>query len=50
MGKLKGFIQDWLDEYGYDKGFTWNNIPSLDKLRDIRKSNIDAKEYCKGGK
>ncbi len=29
MGLLKGHIQDWLEMYGYDKGYDWDNLPDL---------------------
>ena len=46
MGKLKGYTQDWLDEYGYDMGFCWDNVPStLEALNEIRRKKQDAKDY-----
>ena len=32
MGLLKGHIQDWLEEYGYDKGYDWDNLPDLSDM------------------
>ena len=32
MGKLKGHIQDWLETYGYDKGYDWGNLPPLEQM------------------
>ena len=32
MGMLKGYIQDWLEEYGYDKGYDWDNLPDISDM------------------
>jgi hypothetical protein len=32
MGLLKGHIQDWLEEYGYDLGYDWDNLPDLSDM------------------
>jgi len=39
MGLLKGHIQDWLEEYGYDKGYDWDNLPSLSEMEEIKREN-----------
>ena len=39
MGMLKGYIQDWLEEYGYDNGYDWDNLPSMSKMEEIKKEN-----------
>ena len=35
MGKLKGYVEDWLQEFGYDLGYGWDNLPSLNDMDDI---------------
>tara|TARA_R100001594_G_C3892701_1_gene228838 strand:+ start:254 stop:445 length:192 start_codon:yes stop_codon:yes gene_type:complete len=45
MGKLKSYLEDWLDEYGYDLGFSWDNLPNLGDLDNIITNQTDAKEY-----
>ena len=46
MGKLKGYVQDWLDEYGFRMGFGWENHPStLEEMQIVRRKHQDAKEY-----
>ena len=35
MGLLKGYIQDWLEEYGYDNGYDWDNLPSMSKMEEM---------------
>ena len=32
MGLLKGHIQDWLEEYGYDLGYDWDNLPDISDM------------------
>jgi len=32
MGLLKGYIQDWLETYGYDKGYDWDNLPDISDM------------------
>ena len=42
MGLLKGLIQDWLEEYGYDLGFDFDNLPDLS---DMTSDCPSAEEY-----
>jgi len=39
MGLLKGHIQDWLEEVGYDLGYDWDNLPSLSEMEEIKREN-----------
>ena len=45
--KLKSFIQDFLENVGYDAGYDWDNLPSIEKmdelmeLEDIVNNKID---------
>ena len=32
MGLLKGYIQDWLETYGYDKGYDRDNLPDISDM------------------
>ena len=32
MGMLKGYVQDWLETYGYDLGYDWDNLPDLSDM------------------
>ena len=36
MGKLKEVVQDWLLDYGYEKGYDWNNLPDFSQLNEIK--------------
>ena len=29
MSKIKGHIEDWLEEYGHDLGYDMNNVPDM---------------------
>ena len=42
MGLLKGHIQDWLEEYCYDLGFDFDNLPDLS---DMTSDCPSAEEY-----
>ena len=45
--KLKSFIQDFLENVGYDAGYDWDNLQSIEKmdelmeLEDIVNNKID---------
>ena len=32
MGLLKGYVQDLLEEFGYDLGYDWDNLPDLSDM------------------
>ena len=32
MGMLKGYIQDWLELHGYEKGYDWENLPCISMM------------------
>ena len=32
MGLLKGHIQDWLEEFGYDLGYSMSNLTDLSDM------------------
>ena len=34
MGLLKGYVQDWLENYGYDLGYDWDNLPDLSEMNE----------------
>ena len=35
MGKVKGFVQDFLEQVGYDMGYDWDNLPSMAEMEDL---------------
>ena len=45
MGKLKEVVEDWLLDYGYEKGYDWNNLPDFSQLKEIKTTQLTAKEY-----
>ena len=45
MGKLKGVLEDWLDNYGHELGYDMTNYPSMEDWDNIRINEIDAREY-----
>ena len=44
MGLLKGHVQAWLENYGYDLGYDWDNLPDLS---DMNKDTPPAEEYVR---
>ena len=45
MGKIKSHIQDFLEEGGYDLGYSMDYLPELGDFKYVVKENIDAQEY-----
>tara|TARA_R100000152_G_C6735317_1_gene159545 strand:+ start:494 stop:718 length:225 start_codon:yes stop_codon:yes gene_type:complete len=48
MSKIKNALWDWLEDYGYDLGFDWDNYPAIEDLNHIKINQITAKEYYDG--
>ena len=32
MGRIKSFIHDWLETYGEELGYDWDNVPDMGAL------------------
>tara|TARA_R110002020_G_scaffold227539_14_gene438200 strand:+ start:258 stop:476 length:219 start_codon:yes stop_codon:yes gene_type:complete len=45
MGKMKSFVQDWLDNTGYDLGYDIDNLPKTEHLNLIHRLQIKAHEF-----
>ena len=45
MGKIKDALWDWLEDYGYELGYNWDNYPQVSKWKEIQLNKITAKEY-----
>ena len=45
MGKMKGVLEDWLDNYGYSLGYDMTNYPDMNDWDDIKINNINAEDY-----
>ena len=50
MGKLKGALEDWLDECGHELGYDITNYPDMKDWDNIKINNIDAEEYYENKK
>ena len=35
MGKIKSYVQDFLETVGYDMGYDWDNLPSMSEMEDL---------------
>ena len=45
MSKMGDYLQDWLDAGGYDLGYSEHDLPDLDDMRKVLKSNTKVWEY-----
>lgn len=45
MGRVKGYIHDWLESSGFDLGYGWDNYPDMDDMEKIEFDGIPAWEY-----
>ena len=45
MGQIKNYLQDWLDNYGWELGYDMGNIPDLGDLDAVASDDIDAETY-----
>ena len=32
MGMIKSFIFDWLEDHGFELGYDWDKLPSIDMM------------------
>ena len=45
MGRMKDYLNDWLENYGWELGYDMGNVPDLDELDYVVENDIDAKTY-----
>ena len=45
MGDLKSYVQDWLDDAGYDLGFDMETLTEIQDMYWIAKDKIEASMY-----
>ena len=45
MGKVKNFIYDWLENYGFSLGYDMHNAPEIEDLNWVANDNVDAQTY-----
>ena len=44
-GKIKSYVQDWLDRCGYDLGYDTNTAPSIDDMDTVEQNSVQVWEY-----
>ncbi len=32
MGMMKGFIHEWLEDFGFELGYDWDNLPCMSMM------------------
>ena len=45
MGRVKSHIHDWLENFGDELGYDWNNVPSVGDMDGVARDRISAWEY-----
>ena len=45
MGKIKSYVQDWLDRCGDSLGYTLYTAPSIDDMDVVEETNLKVWEY-----
>ena len=45
MGFMKRYLEEWLENYGWELGYDMANVPDLDELDYVVENDIDAKTY-----
>ena len=45
MGRIKKYLEDWLENYGYDLGYDMNNCPDFVDWNVVKRNKIDAFTY-----
>ena len=40
MGKIKSYVQDWLDRCGDSLGYTLDTAPSIDDMDVVEETNL----------
>ena len=45
MGKIRDFIQQWLEQYGYELGYDINACPEIKDIEVINRLNVKVWEY-----
>lgn len=43
--KLTNYVEDWLQDTGYELGYDWSNLPEMQDLNWITKEECDASMY-----
>ena len=45
MGQIKSYINDWLETYGDELGYDWDNVPNMGDMDAVASDRIPAWEY-----
>ena len=45
MGFMKRYLEEWLENYGWELGYDMANVPDLDELDYVVENEINAEEY-----
>ena len=45
MGRIKSYIHDWLETYGEELGYDWNNVPSMGDMDVVASDRFPVWEY-----
>ena len=45
MGKIKSYVQDWLERCGDSLGYNTDTAPSIDDMDTVEENNVQVWEY-----
>ena len=45
MGRVKSHIHEWLENFGDELGYGWDNVPSFGDLDGVARDRIPVWEY-----
>tara|TARA_Y100001973_G_scaffold86822_1_gene130161 strand:- start:440 stop:622 length:183 start_codon:yes stop_codon:yes gene_type:complete len=45
MGRMKDYLQEWLENHGWELGYDMANIPDIDELDYVVENEINAETY-----
>ena len=45
MGKIKSYVQEWLDRCGDSLGYNMDTAPSIDDMDTVEENNVQVWEY-----
>ena len=45
MGFMKRYLEEWLENYGWELGYDMANVPELGDLDAVVSDGINAEEY-----
>ena len=45
MGRVKSYIHEWLETFGEELGYDWDNVPPMGDMDGVARDMIPAWEF-----